>query len=183
LRGPGDTKVVFPNNDTLYSSAWLDLSQGPLVLHVPDTGDRYFVMQFMDFYTNNVAFVGKRTTGTKESDFAVVGPDWKGRLPAGLKRVDSPTNGVWLLGRILVRGKDDLPAVHALQDRCTLTPLGAWLRKEKPTPFIPKTEPPAHDLSEPLNFFRFLNLALTENSPPAREAALMSQFGQVGVGP
>src|SRR5262249_5193061 len=114
LHGPADTTVVFPNNDTLYSSAWLDLAREPLVLHVPDTSGRYCVFQFMDFYTNNFAFVGTRTTGTKEGDFAIVGPGWKGQLPSGLRRIDSPTNAVWLLGRLLVKDRDDLTTVHAL---------------------------------------------------------------------
>src|SRR5206468_2573439 len=71
-------------------------------------------------------FVGKRTTGTKAGNFAIVGPGWKGTLPEGMQRIDAPTNAVWLLGRILVDGKDDLAAVHALQDRCTLAPLSDW---------------------------------------------------------
>jgi hypothetical protein len=183
LRDPTDTQVVFPNNDTLYSSAFLDLAAEPVILHVPDTNGRYHVFQFMDFYTNNFAHVGKRTTGTKGSDVAVVGPGWKGTLSAGLRRIDSPTNAVWLLGRTLVDGKEDLPAVHALQDRYTLTALSAWGKKEQPAPADARSAPPAYDLSDPLKFFEILNAALSENLPPAREAALMSLFAQVGVGP
>jgi hypothetical protein len=182
LRDHTDTQVVFPNNDTLYSSAFLDLAREPVILHVPDTNGRYYVFQFMDFRTNNFAFVGKRTTGTKEGTFAVVGHGWKGNLPQGMPRIDAPTNAVWLLGRILVDGKDDLAAVHTLQDRCTLTLLSDW-GKEKPAPPRPLPDLPAYDPSDPLTFFELLNAVLRENPPPPREAALMSLFGQIGLGP
>ncbi len=176
------TTVIGPNNDTLYSSAWLDLAKEPIVLDVPDTKGRYYVMHFMDFYTNSFAFVGKRATGTKPGSYAITGPGWNGKLPEKLTRIESPTNAVWLLGRTLVDGKDDLPAVHALQDQYLLTPLSSWGKKEKPNP-RPLPDFPAYDLSEPLTFFELLNVALRENPPPAREAALMSLIGQIGVGP
>ncbi|MCI0749861.1 MAG: DUF1254 domain-containing protein, partial [Nevskiales bacterium] len=73
-----NTTVAGPNNDTLYSPAWLDLAREPIVLDVPDTHGRYYVMHFMDFYTNNFAYVGKRTTGTKAGSYAITGPNWKG---------------------------------------------------------------------------------------------------------
>jgi hypothetical protein len=182
LRGPDDRGVVSPNNDTLYSSAWLDLAHGPIVLHVPEAGDRYRVFQFLDFYTNNFASVGRRTTGNGAGDYAIVGPGWSGKLPTGLKRIDSPTNAVWLLGRTLVDGLDDLPAVHALQDRYTLTSLAARGKKnvEVPTP-NPKHAP--YDATDPLRFFEFLTAGLSENPPPAREAALLALFEPIGVAP
>ncbi len=166
------TAVVSPNNDTLYSSAWLDLSTGPVLLSVPDTRGRYYCFQLLDFCTNSFAHIGKRTTGTKAARFAIVGPNWKGKLPAGARRIDAPTNAVWLLGRTLVDGKDDLPAIHALQDRYQLKSLGAAALKFA----LP------YDATDPLRFFEFLNAGLRENPPPAREAALMSLFARIGVG-
>ena len=68
--------VTAPNHDTLYSSAWLDLSKEPLILSVPDEAGRYYSMAFMDFYTNNFAYVGRRVTGTKAGDYVIVGPKW-----------------------------------------------------------------------------------------------------------
>ncbi len=177
------TTVVAPNNDTLYSSARLDLANEPVVLEVPDTGGRYYVMQFMDFYTNNFAYVGKRTTGTQSGSYAVTGPSWKGTLPEGLKQIQAPTNAVWLLGRTLVDGNDDLPAVHAIQDQYRLTPLSSWGKNNQAQPRLERPDLPAYDLSEPLRFFEFLNVALRENPTPAREESLMNLFGQIGVGP
>jgi hypothetical protein len=177
------TAVVSPNNDTLYSSAWLDLSRGPVVLRVPETGGRYYTFQLLDFYTNTFAFVGKRATGTTGGAFAVAGPGWKGPLPEGVRRVDSPTNAVWLLGRTAVNGEADLPAVHALQDRYTLTPLGG--EGERGGAAVPDKAPvsPPSDPPDALAFFEALNAGLRENPPPAREAALMSLFARIGVGP
>lgn len=187
LLGPLATTVVAPNNDTLYSSAWLDLSREPIVLDVPDTGGRYYVMQFMDFYSNNFAYVGKRSTGTGAGSYVIAGPEWRGALPGGTRRIDAPTNEVWLLGRTLVDGKDDLPAVYAIQDHYRLTPLGRWLKGERGSadaavpPDVPS--PPAFDLKDPLNFFAILDAALKANPPPARDAGLMNLLAPIDVGP
>lgn len=177
-----NTAVVAPNNDTLYSTAWLDLAKEPIVLEVPASPKRFYVMQFMDFYTSDFAILGTRTTGSNAGSYVVVGPNWKGELPKDLKRIDSPTNSVWLLGRTLVDGPEDLAAAHAQQDRYRLLPLSDWRNKTVPKPqALPNMRP--YKLDEPLQFFEFVNLALHENPPPAREAALMSVFGEIGVGP
>ena len=80
LAGPQDTFVTI-NNDTVYSMAQLDLSVGPVALHVPDTAGRYYVLQFVDAWTNNFAYVGHRATGTGEGDFLLVPPGWDGPAP------------------------------------------------------------------------------------------------------
>ena len=77
--------VVRANVDTLYSSAWLDLSTEPIVLSVPDTNGRYYLMPMLDAWTNVFASPGKRTTGTTPGHFAITGPGWKGTLPDGVK--------------------------------------------------------------------------------------------------
>jgi hypothetical protein len=90
--------VVRPNCDTLYSSAWIDLSNEPIVLSVPGMGDRYYVMPFMDAWTNVFAYVGTRTTGNDPGHYMVFGPNWKGNLPDGVEKIQSPTNMTWLIG-------------------------------------------------------------------------------------
>ena len=177
-------QVTAPNNDTLYSSAWLDLSLEPIVLTVPDTGGRYYSMAFMDFYTNNFAYVGRRTTGTKAGDYVVAGPQWNGATPAGLPVIKSPTNAVWLLGRTLVDDEADLLNVHKLQDQFKLTALSEWTKSGtgKAEKLLVNSQP-APDLKDPWNFFKIVNLGLTENPPPADEAALMAEFARIGVGP
>ncbi len=115
--------VVRPNADTLYSSAWLDLSKEPVLLHVPDTHGRYYLMQIMDAWTETIASPGKRTTGTSEATFAIVGPGWKGTLPNGVKRIDCPTNMAWVIGRTQTNSAADYENVHAIQSGYTLSTL------------------------------------------------------------
>lgn len=118
--------VVRATVDTLYSSAFLDLSKEPMVLSVPDTKGRYYLMPMLDAWTNIFASPGKRTTGTKAGHFAVTGPGWTGELPKGVQELKSPTNMVWIIGRTQTDGPKDYPAVHAIQDGYKLTPLSAF---------------------------------------------------------
>ncbi len=111
------------NNDTVYSMAQIDLSVGPVALHVPDTAGRYYVLQFVDAWTNNFAYVGHRATGTGEGDFLLVPPAWNGNLPAGTTIIRFPTTVASIVGRWAVASDQDLPAVHALQDATILTPV------------------------------------------------------------
>ena len=112
--------VTTPNTDTLYSSAWLDLSVEPLFLSVPDMGDRYYSFAFMDMFTNNFAYVCRRLDGGKPRPRMIAGPAWQGDVDHNVTLVRAPTNGVWLLGRILVDGPADVEAVHALQGKTLL---------------------------------------------------------------
>ena len=168
-------RVTTPNNDTLYSSAFLDLSAGPLVLEVPEIADRYYSFALLDFYTNNAAYVGTRTTGASAGRYLIVGPGWKDAAPAGLRIVAAPTNAAWLLGRILVTDTGDLPRVHALQDAVKLAPL-------HPGGASPPAAPPG-DANDPLGYFALANQLLAENPPPARDAAALAEMAAINVGP
>ena len=119
--------TVGVNHDTLPTAGWLDLSQGPLVLHVPDMNDRYYSVQFTDPSKNtNFAYVGKRTTGTQAGDYLITGPGWKGQVPSGMKQISSPNNSVLLLGRVLVYSDSDLSTAYGLSKQIQLTPLSHW---------------------------------------------------------
>ena len=118
LRGPDDKEVVTPNNDTLFTNAWLDLSAGPLVIDVPEMGTRYWVLGFLDAWTNPWAYAGRRTTGGAAQRLFVHGPGWRGAVPAGMHPIVAPSDDVWVIGRILVDADPaDLARVHALQDQ------------------------------------------------------------------
>lgn len=184
LGTPNDTIIVTPNTDTLYSSAWLELDDGPMVLHVPNTRGRYYVMQMLDAYTNTFATIGKRTTGTKEGDYVIVGPDWNGTLPANVREIQSPTNTVWIIGRILVNGTDDVANVTALQDKLKLTPLSQYGKPENEItlPAPPARSQPSTSVQDRLKFFEELRVALKNNPPPKGEDALMAVFSRIGLG-
>src|SRR5690606_28129146 len=134
LRGPEDREVVTPNNDTLFTNAWLDLSAGPLVLDLPEMGDRYWVLGFLDAWTNPWAYAGRRTTGGKAQRLFVHGPDWTGDVPAGMHPIVAPSDDVWVIGRILVDADPaDLARVHALQDQLAI-------RRPDGTPALPRID-------------------------------------------
>ncbi len=180
--------IVQPNNDTLYTMGHLDLGAGPLVLHVPAVPrHRYYSFQFLDPYTNVFRYVGTRTTGDGAGNFLITGPRFRGRVPAGLRRIRSVYRRVWLVGRTLVYGPGDLPAVHRIQDGYKLLPLTQYLKHglgwQPPRPRRIITRPRA--VSEPrgVAFFDQLGTALAENPPPRRDAPLLRQLRIVGIGP
>lgn len=110
--------IVAPNNDTLYTMAHLDLSKGPLVLHVPAVAHHhYYVFEFIDPYTNDFHYVGTRTTGDGAGNYVIVGPKFHGRVPASVHRIVSRYERVWIVGRTLVYGPSGLAAAHKIPGR------------------------------------------------------------------
>ncbi len=112
--------AVGPNIDTLNGRAWLDLSEGPQIIGVPDTADRYYSVQLQDMYMNSFAYIGRRTTGTKAGWFAITPPGFSDGLPEGVTRIEAPTSKVLAFVRTLVRGRPDLPVVQAINATFTL---------------------------------------------------------------
>ena len=120
------TDVVRPNADTLYSTLWFDVTQEPLVIHVPDSGGRYYLLPMLDMWSDVFACPGKRTTGTGEQTIAIVGPRWRGELPKGVGVRRSPTGVGWIIGRTQTNGEADFENVHKFQAGLTAVPLSAW---------------------------------------------------------
>ena len=109
------------NHDTLLTVGWLDLSKGPLVLHMPDFSGRYYSVQFADPFDVNFAYVGTRATGTQAGDYLITGPDWKGQVPQGMTQISSPNTSVLVIGRVLVESDSDLPTAYELSKQIQLT--------------------------------------------------------------
>ncbi|MGA8493437.1 MAG: DUF1254 domain-containing protein [Terriglobales bacterium] len=185
------TTVVSPNADTLYSFGFLDLAEEPMVLSVPEMGNRYYLMQMLDAWTNVFASPGTRTTGSAKADFAIVGPQWAGTLPAGVQEVKSPTNLVWIIGRTQTNGQADYSAVHAIQDEYKLTPLSHWGKAYTPpdnvavTTSIDMKTPPVEQAfkMDAANFFGRLNALMNDNPPAAADAEVIKRFASIGIGP
>ncbi len=185
------TDIVSPNVDTLYSSAWLDLSEEPMVLSVPDTNGRYYLMPMLDAWTNVFTSPGKRTTGTGKHDFAIVGPNWKGTLSPGVEKLQAPTDLVWILGRTQTNGKSDYKAVNDLQDQYRLTPLSVFsggkatpgkpLQTLKIDPKIPPVQNTA--LLDGVSFFKSLAMFLKGNPPLAADGPMVETLKQLGIEP
>ena len=128
---PEDTAVITPNSDTPYSVIWLDLRAEPMVISVPTIDkDRYYAVQMIDGNTYNFGYIGSRTTGTEAGDYLVVGPDWKGETPAGIKKVFTSTTPFTLaLIRTQLFNPDDMPNVEKVQAGYKVQPLSAFLKQ------------------------------------------------------
>jgi hypothetical protein len=182
--------VVRANVDTLYSSAFLDLSKEPMVMSVPDTQGRYYLMPALDAWTNIIGSPGKRTTGTKAGTFAITGPGWTGTLPAGVSEIKSPTNMVWIIGRTQTNGPEDYAAVHAIQDGFKLVPLSAYGKPYTPPagtvdPNVDMKTAPVDQLKAMSStaFFSRLASLLKDNPPPASEAPILAKLAAIGIVP
>lgn len=172
-----------PSTDSLYSLAWVDLREEPVILSHPDMGQRYFTFQLAGFTSDNFGYVGQRTTGTAAGDFAIVGPGWRGDLPPEVRRAETaPTPWVLVLGRTAVGGTADLPAARALQQQYRLTPLSLWGVADAVVPDRRDVYAPPPP-SDPLGPWKTLNAMLVENPPPPHHGLVLDQVRDIGIGP
>lgn len=183
--------VTAPNADTLYSVAWLDLSEGPYILHLPDEKKRYYLMPILSGWTDVIADPGTRTTGTKEGNYAITGPHWKGSLPRGVKEYKSPTNLVWILGRTYCSAtEEDYEKVRLIQKEYTLTPLSAYGSAYTPPPGVvdPKVnmKTPVREQVNSMSsaiYFRLLASLLKNNPPSSKDSEIVSKMAKIGMVP
>ncbi|HCL83880.1 MAG TPA: hypothetical protein DIC22_07890 [Chitinophagaceae bacterium] len=184
------TSVVRPNADTYYTSGFLDLTPEPIVLTVPDTRGRYYLLPMLDAFGNVFASPGKRTTGTQADTFLIAGPRWTGTAPAGMKLIKAPGSMVWILGRIQVNNAaDGKQYVVPLEKKITMTPLSFFGKpytapKGTVDPELPAAGPNEQLLNMPTDsFFNDINRLLISNPPAAADSIAMSLFARIGVGP
>jgi hypothetical protein len=183
--------ITAPNADTLYTTAWLDVSKEPFVLSLPDEGERYFLMPMLDAWTNVFEVPGKRTTGDKAQTYAITGPGWKGTLPEGVKELKSPTALVWILGRTYCTGTpEDYKAVHALEDKYTLVPLSSYGKEYTPPKGTvdPKidTKTGVRDQVNKLSaaeYFKLMAELMKDNPPAKDDAPIVASMAKLGLEP
>ena len=180
--------VVRPNFDTLYSSGWLDLAQGPVILSVPDMKGRYYLMPMLDMWSNVFAAPGTRTSGSGAAHFAVTPPGWSGTLPEGVQAIAAPTPFAWIIGRTQTNGPDDYAAVRAVQAGYKLTRLADWGKPPVAPPVTinpsvdMKTPPKAQvDAMKPADFFRRGVDLLAENPPQITDWSQVSRLARIGM--
>lgn len=179
-----DTAIVTPNSDTPYSFVWLDLRAEPVVLSVPAIDPkRYYSVMLCDGNTYNFGYIGTRATGSEAGDYMVVGPDWKGDTPAGIKQVFRSSTQFSLAGyRTQLFGPDDLDNVKKVQAGYKVQMLSAYL-KQTPPPAAPAIDFPRIDKElVKTNFFEFLDFALQLAPPEANEMEIRAQLARIGVG-
>lgn len=170
---PADTWAASPLVDCLYSTAWLDLSAGPVIIETPDTGDRYYVLTLIDYFSGTFNYAGARTTGTAAQKYMVVAPDWQGTVPEGVKLVRSPTKDVYINLRVAIDGVADQAAANAVQDGFLLKQPGGGVSSR------PASIKPIPESIE--NYFVMVNQALAFNPAPDRDKEVMSRLRTVGI--
>lgn len=185
---PSSKGIANPNVDTLESSAWLDLSKGPVVLSVPAANFRYYLLSMHSGWSEVFTSLSPRTSTTAQADYAIVGPSWSGTLPAGLRRIDAPTEMVWIFGRTQVSGKNDTYAtIHQIQDAYRLTPLAEFDKAAASAPVaISPADPAARktvaSMKAPVFFAKLAEL-MKSNPPAAADAPVLAKLAQLGIVP
>ena len=188
---PADFKaVVRPNFDTLYSSAWLDLTAEPMVVSAPDTDGRYYLLPMLDMWTDVFASPGWRTTGTKAASFLLTPPGWSGAAPAEMARISAPTPYVWIIGRTKTDGPADYDAVHRIQAGYSITPLSEWGKpaqtpKAAIDPSVDMKTPPKTqvDTMPAAKFFATAAELLKVNPPHLTDQPIIAQLKKIGIEP
>jgi len=183
--------VVRYNFDTLYSPVWLDLASEPIILSVPDTGGRYYLLPMLDMWTDVFSVVGSRTTGTKARNFALVAPDWNGTLPEGVTKIVAPTPTIWILGRTQTNGPADYDNVHKVQDGYRLTSLSQWGKSHTPPastqidPAIDNKTPPFIQVNKMDGVAVLSRLAdlMAKNPPHPNDYPILFRMRKIGLEP
>ncbi|HNB21406.1 MAG TPA: DUF1254 domain-containing protein [Candidatus Melainabacteria bacterium] len=180
--------VVRPNFDTLYSVAWLDITAEPMIISIPDAGDRYYLLPLLDMWSDVFASPGWRTSGTHEQHYAIVSRDWSGKLPEGVEKIEAPTPIVWVIGRTKTDGPDDYAAVHKFQDGMKITPLSQWgktvsLPEFKANPAVDMKTPPLEQVNS-MSAEKYFSLGaelLERYSPHLTDWSTTERLKRIGI--
>jgi hypothetical protein len=180
-----DTAIVTPNSDTPYSFVWMDLRAEPIVLSVPAVdAKRYYSVQLCDGNTYNYGYIGTRTTGSEAGDYMVVGPDWKGTTPPGIKKVFRSSTQLSLAGyRTQLFSPDDLDNVKKVQAGYKVQALSAYLKQPATVAATVIDFPKVDKELVKTNFFEYLDFALQFAPAQENEKEIRAQLATIGVGP
>jgi hypothetical protein len=181
LAGPDSTVVPYPNDDTLYSYAFLDLRAGPQLLSLPSMSGRYVNFQLLDMYTNTVADVGVLTGTGHGRTYAFVGPGWHGTIPKGDVGIDVPTPDAWLLGRTQVKGAADLGAAVDLEAQYSLTALSGHGSGTTGGPSSLTCPAPPVPSSTSLGFLGDLEKDMAADPPAAADGPVLRAMAAAGI--
>jgi len=184
------TQVVRPNFDTLYSFGYLDLTKEPMVVSVPDTGGRYYLLPMLDMWTDVFASPGWRTTGTQAGNFLITPRGWSGTVPAGFAQIEAPTPYVWIIGRTKTDGPSDYDAVHKIQAGYKITPLSEWGKPLKPVevkidPSVDMKTPPKIrvDTMKTGAYFAYAAELLKLQPPHLTDQPIIARMKRIGIEP
>jgi hypothetical protein len=183
-------QVVRPNFDTLYSVVYLDMTKEPVVVSVPDTNGRYYLLPMLDMWSDVFASPGWRTTGTQAGNFLVTPPGWSGPVPEGLARINAPTPYVWIIGRTKTDGPADYDAVHKIQAGLKVTLLSDWGKPARPVevkidPSVDMKTPPKIqvDTMAAGKYFAYAAELLKLQPPHITDEPIIAQMKRIGIEP
>lgn len=181
--------VVTPNVDTIYSQVMLDLSDDAVILELPKT-DRFCMAEVLDAYTNCISLIDAAAFEDSKEAYIFTGRNFTGDIPAGMQRVECPTDLAWVIIRTISYGEDDIPNVHAIQqkmDSYTLSQVYSGETDQKPRGafhdeynFIPAEHVMGMSMED---YFTRANVLMTENPPAPEDAAFLNGLARIGVGP
>jgi hypothetical protein len=198
---PADFKgVVRPNFDTLYSIAWLDATKEPMIVSVPDTGGRFYLLPMLDMWSDVFASPGWRTTGTQAGNFLIASAGWRPdlrdrfieefKLPKETQRIDAPTPYVWIIGRTKTDGPPDYDAVHKIQAGLKITPLSQWGKSTDPVtvkvdPAVDMKTPPKLqvDTMSAGTYFAYAGELLKLHPSHLTDEPILAQMKRIGLEP
>ena len=195
-----DKSVVRTNYDTLYSITYLDLLKEPVVVSVPDTAGRFYILPMLDMWTDVFASAGSRTTGTQAASFLVTPPGWRPelrdrfidelKLPKNTQRIDAPTPYVWIIGRTKTDGPTDYEAVRKIQAGFNVTPLSDWGKTPRPVEFkvdpsVDMKTPPREQVDTmPVGrFFAYAAELMGQQPPHITDQPILAQMKKLGIEP
>ena len=184
-------EVVRPNFDTLYSLAWVDVSEEPVILSVPEVKDRFYMLPMYDMWTDTFAVVGTYSNGNQAGNFALCMPEWKGELPEGVKRIDATTPTFWIIGRTQTNGPKDYGYVHQIQDGYKLTPLSYFVAGKPFKPAFEKDKsiddetPPMVQVEkmDARNFFTMAMNLMEKERPHPTDQVRLARMERIGLSP
>ena len=208
---PSNRDVVRPNRDTMYSLAWLNLNEGPILLTVPQTRGHYYLVQLMDMWTDTFASPGSRTTGSEGGQFLIVGPNWNGQLPDAtdpkikefindFRLIKSPTNQVWIVCRDEIGNEEDYSDLHAIQDGYRLEQIGNPTDLPAQAELAPREDPRFLALTQMIEnskmippqiiaqmdagtFFETFAELMIDNPPHIQDWPIVALMSQIGIQP
>jgi hypothetical protein len=180
-----DTAIVTPNSDTPYSILFMDLRAEPMVLSVPAVEkSRYYSVMLCDGNTFNYGYIGSRATGSEAGDYLIVGPDWKGETPGGIKKVfRSSTQFSAAAYRTQLFNSADMPNVVKVQAGYKAQPLSAYLKQPAPAAAPTIDFPKIDKEMVKTNFFEYLSFALQFAPADPEEKAIRDKLASIGIGP
>jgi hypothetical protein len=173
LAGPNYKAFKTPNSDTLYSNAWLDLTNGPVFIEVPDVPLKYYTLNFLDMFSN-ASNIGTRTFGSKAARYLIAPANWNGAVPAGTTLFRVATPHVWILMRVYAQNPSEVDIARNVQDAVKITPLATSARAA--------VSYPAPDAETPGGFLKVLDHVLRTNAHPEQEDAFVYRFRSIGIG-